>query len=79
MPTVIILAGNIKIEVYSKDHNPPHIHAIYAEYEVLIEIKTGNVYSGDLPGKKLRIAREYVLANQTKLLALWNLKNQSTR
>jgi len=59
--------------------NPPHIHAIYAEYEALIEIRTGNVYSGYLPGKKLRDARAFVLANQTNLLTLWKLKNPSTR
>lgn len=27
----------IKIDVYSREHPPPHFHAIYAEYEELIE------------------------------------------
>ncbi|WP_460984599.1 DUF4160 domain-containing protein [Spirosoma fluminis] len=63
MPTIIILAGNFKIDIYGKDHNPPPVHAIYAEYEALIKIKPGNVYSGYLPNKKLKITRDFVLAN----------------
>jgi len=37
MPTINEFNG-IKINIYSDDHRPPHIHAIYNEYEVLIEI-----------------------------------------
>ena len=39
MPNIDSLAG-IKINVYSGDHLPPHIHAVYNEYEVLLIIKT---------------------------------------
>ena len=28
----------VKIYVYDFDHNPPHFHARYAEYEVLVVI-----------------------------------------
>ncbi len=38
MPTFFIIDG-VKIELYYKDHNPPHFHAIYAEYEILVDIK----------------------------------------
>ncbi|MCY7353409.1 MAG: DUF4160 domain-containing protein [Cytophagaceae bacterium] len=30
----------IKIYVYRHDHNPPHFHAIYTEYEAVIDIQT---------------------------------------
>lgn len=39
MPTVEIVNG-IKISIYNGDHRPPHIHAKYNEYEILIEIET---------------------------------------
>ncbi len=39
MPTIHTL-GSIKIDVYSRDHLPPHVHAIYAEREALIIIRT---------------------------------------
>lgn len=37
MPTIKIIEGT-KIDVYSREHPPPHFHALYAEYEELIEI-----------------------------------------
>lgn len=48
MPTIKII-DSIKIDVYSREHPPPHFHAIYAEYEELIEIKTLDTYAGFLP------------------------------
>ena len=72
MPTVAILEG-IKINVYFDDHPPPHIHAIYAEHEVLLVIDDASIYSGFIPGKKLKKAQKYVLepANKKRLKSLW--------
>ena len=40
MPTISTFFG-ILIQIFWADHAPPHFHALYAEYEVLIvEIKT---------------------------------------
>jgi hypothetical protein len=35
MPTISIFYG-IVIQMFWGDHAPPHFHALYAEYEVLI-------------------------------------------
>lgn len=48
MPTIKRIDG-IKIDVYSREHPPPHFHALYAEYEELIEIETLETYMGKLP------------------------------
>jgi len=48
MPTISII-DSIKIDVYSREHPPPHSHAIYAEYEELIIISTLETYQGELP------------------------------
>ena len=48
MPTVKIL-DSIKIDVYSREHPPPHFHALYVEYEELIVIETLDTYAGKLP------------------------------
>jgi hypothetical protein len=53
MPTFDKVDG-VKINVNNGDHRPPHIHAIYNEYEVLIIIETGEIYAGDLPNKQLK-------------------------
>lgn len=48
MPTVHII-DSIKIDIYSREHLPPHFHAIYAEHEILIRIRTLSKYRGYLP------------------------------
>jgi len=37
MPTVDRFNG-IKVHIYNGEHRPPHKHAVYNEYEVLIDI-----------------------------------------
>ncbi len=39
----------IVIYMYFADHNPPHFHAIYAEYEALIRIDNGSTMRGKIP------------------------------
>ncbi|MCA6392076.1 MAG: DUF4160 domain-containing protein [Chitinophagaceae bacterium] len=53
MPTLCTIES-IKIDVYAQDHPPPHFHVRFAEYEVLIEIKTLQVYKGTIPPSLLR-------------------------
>jgi hypothetical protein len=71
MPTIKLL-DSIKIQVYFRDHMPPHFHAIYNEYEVLIEINSLEVYSGSLPHKQMKKVREYAEKNQEFILKKWN-------
>jgi len=53
MPTIDFFDG-IKINVYNGEHRPPHIHAVYGEFEVLLIIENCKIYSGFLPGKQLK-------------------------
>lgn len=78
LPTVDTIDG-IKIDCYSTDHLPPHIHAIYNEYEALIEIKTQNIYTGSLPSKQLKKAKLYVLTNEEDLLEIFYTLNERLR
>lgn len=48
MPTIITIDA-IKIDIYSREHPPPHFHAKFAEHEELIEIETLKTYAGRLP------------------------------
>ncbi|MBN2262878.1 MAG: DUF4160 domain-containing protein, partial [Prolixibacteraceae bacterium] len=47
MPTIDNFNG-IKTHIYNGEHRPPHIHAHYSEFEVLIEIERAIIYSGNL-------------------------------
>ena len=67
MPTLTIFEG-IKINVYFGEHLPPHIHAIYNEYEVLLKIKDSEIYEGHLPSKQLRKSQYWVAENRSDLL-----------
>jgi hypothetical protein len=48
MPTVKII-DHIKIDVYAREHPPPHFHVRYAEFEELIEIESLGTYAGMIP------------------------------
>ena len=62
MPTVEIVNG-IKISIYNGDHRPPHIHAKYNEYEILVEIETEEIYAGALPNKQLKLVLNWLSEN----------------
>ena len=62
MPTIDSFNG-IKIPVYNGEHRPPHIHADYNEFEVLIEIEKGVIYSGNLPNKQLKQVFDWLAGN----------------
>lgn len=71
MPTLYILQS-IKIDIYSREHPPPHFHAIYAEYEALINITELTVYAGFLPKKQHKIVLEWAKEEKTKQFLLTN-------
>jgi Domain of unknown function (DUF4160) len=65
MPTIAIFYG-IVIQMYWREHGPPHIHAIYQGFEALVAIETGEVIGGRLPPRALRIVREWVLLRRAE-------------
>jgi hypothetical protein len=69
---VVHQIDSIKIKLYFKDHLPPHFHAQYNEYEILIEIRTLETYAGDLPKKQLKSVLEWAKENQEGLMAIWD-------
>jgi len=66
---------SIKIFIYPRDHNPPHFHAIYAEYEMMIEIKTLTRLLGELPKKQNKKVLEWANANQDFIYKKWKQYN----
>lgn len=57
----------IDIEMFFDDHAPPHFHARYAGAEALIVIATGEIYAGSLPGRALRLVREWLEEHRDEL------------
>lgn len=75
MPTIILFDG-IKLEMFSNDHNPSHVHVKYAEHKCLLTIQTSEIYSGSMPIKPLKKAIAYVESHQADLMVLWNQLNK---
>lgn len=77
MPTISIFYG-ILIQMFWGDHPSPHFHALYAEYEVIVDIKTLGIVRGFLPKRALSLVLEWAVEHQTELLEDWVLceKNQ---
>jgi len=48
----------IRMYFLQKEHNPPHIHAIYGDDMAAITIADGKVLEGALPNKALELVRE---------------------
>lgn len=67
MPTIKII-DSVKIDLYSREHPPPHFHAIYADFEALITIQNFDVYAGRLPKQQLYKVICWARDNQEMLL-----------
>lgn len=80
MPTISMFYGLI-IQMFWSEHPPPHFHALYAEYEAIIEIKTLEVIKGHLPKRALMLVLEWATEHRAELLENWELceKNQSPK
>jgi hypothetical protein len=76
MPTIKRL-DSIKIDVYSREHLPPHFHALYAEYEELVVIESLETYAGKLPLAQRKKVIEW--AKNKKELLLENFKRLNPR
>jgi hypothetical protein len=53
----------IVIGVFYREHGRPHFHAVYGEFEAVIDIETGEVITGDLPKRALSLVSEWRNAN----------------
>lgn len=61
----------IVIAMYYDDHPPPHFHALYGEHQAHVTIATSEVLAGSLPGRALRLVREWAGLHAAELSAMW--------
>ena len=71
MPEVARFYG-IVIKVFFGDHPSPHFHAIYGEYNALVDIASLQIIEGDLPGRAQKLVLEWALLYQQDLLQMWD-------
>ncbi|MHA1796037.1 MAG: DUF4160 domain-containing protein [Promethearchaeota archaeon] len=70
MPEISRFFG-IVIYIFYLDHNPPHFHAKYNEYEAIIQIESLSVIAGNLPPRALGMVMEWAAMHQEEILKNW--------
>ena len=75
MPEIYRFLGIVITMYPDADHNPPHIHARYAEYDAKVNINTLALLSGYLPNKKMMLVKEFIEYHRAELLKMWEEKN----
>ena len=74
MPEISRFLG-IVIRMYYREHNPPHFHAEYGEYEITVQIRSG-VIEGRFPKRALNAVMEWHEKNKDALLENWQLAEE---
>ena len=76
MPRICSFYG-IVIWIYWDDHEPPHFHATYGEFEILIKIMDLSVYAGSLPSRAFGLVMEWASLYQEELMDNWKIMRQN--
>ena len=72
MPELSRFLGII-IAMYFNDHNPPHFHVLYNEFDAEIDIKILAILEGKLPPRILGLALEWAEMYKIELMDNWDL------
>ncbi len=75
MPTIVQI-GNLKIQVFADDHNPPHFHIVTPDHEVLVRLGDFAVLAGSIDRRSLDIALSWAAENRERLDHEWQRLNQ---
>ena len=59
--------------MFWQEHAPPHFHALYGEFEALIDIRTLEAIRGSLPRGALLLIKEWGTLHQNELMEDWRL------
>lgn len=70
MPEISRFYGII-IMMFYNDHNPPHFHASYGEFKVVISIDE-EIVSGYMPSRALKLIFEWMGKHKHELSSNWN-------
>jgi len=61
----------IVIRMFFNDHDPPHVHAVYEEYEALVGIDDLETIRGHMPQRAMALVIEWAVAHRDELRSCW--------
>ncbi|MDO1581535.1 DUF4160 domain-containing protein [Rhizobium oryzicola] len=75
---VIVRLGNLKIHVFSDDHNPPHFHVSTPDHDALIRLSDLTVLQGQITRRDLEKVLQWASQeeNRLRLVSEWNRLNE---
>jgi len=74
MPEITRFYGIIIKIFLTREHNPPHFHAIYGEYNGSFDIQTLEMIEGDLPSKAQQMIKEWAKEYRADIMKMWDTK-----
>ena len=69
MPEVSRFYGIVIVFLYN-DHEPPHFHAAYGDYDVSVRIADGEI-TGEISRRAKKLIREWVELHRDELMENW--------
>ena len=75
MPEICRFLG-IVVSIYYRDHEPPHFHVKYGEYEATVRIDDGKI-EGRFPRRATRLVMEWYAMHPDELRENWRLARES--
>lgn len=72
MPAISMFFGIIIRMFNNGEHNPPHFHASYQDYNATFDMD-GNITQGSMPKKQTKLISAWVEIHKEELLANWEL------
>lgn len=72
MPEISLFYG-IRITMNWNEHNPPHFHVDYAEYNATVLIREGVICDGYLPNRQLKLVLAWCELHNDELMQNWEL------
>ena len=75
MAILSIFYGIIISMFYGDDRqrHKPHVHAKYQGYNAVFSIPDGELLSGELPPKKMKLVQAWIALHEDELMANWKL------
>ena len=56
--------------MYAVDHNPPHFHIHYGEYEAIMTLD-GKIIAGKIPNRATNLVLQWVAQHRDELMKNW--------
>ena len=72
MPLLSMFYGIILRMYNNNEHNPPHFHAYYGDYEAIFSFD-GEITDGKMPRKQTRLIQAWTEIHREEIEANWKL------